>query len=110
MNNLSIAGFVPLRTIHLSFVPDEEIGGVEGMGELLKTPEFCLQLNGACTPGFWAFACLDGRARKSKCGASCETLPDRSPAQEFNALGEIGLALDEVNSGQGLGCAATQTS
>ncbi|OLP86323.1 Aminoacylase-1 [Symbiodinium microadriaticum] len=51
-------GFVPLRTIHLSFVPDEEIGGVEGMGELLKTPE-------------------------------------------FNALGEIGLALDEGLSNPG---------
>lgn len=31
---------MPLRTMHLSFVPDEEIGGVEGMGELLKTSEF----------------------------------------------------------------------
>eukprot|EP00913_Durusdinium_trenchii_P019152 g17999.t1 len=32
--------FMPERTVHLSFVPDEEVGGVEGMGELLKTAEF----------------------------------------------------------------------
>ncbi|CAE7640695.1 Acy1 [Symbiodinium sp. CCMP2592] len=58
IERLQKRGFVPLRTIHLSFVPDEEIGGVEGMGELLKTPE-------------------------------------------FNALGEIGLALDEGLSNPG---------
>ncbi|XP_065214154.1 aminoacylase-1-like [Planococcus citri] len=28
------------RTIHLSFVPDEEIGGVEGMGYFVERPEF----------------------------------------------------------------------
>jgi aminoacylase len=29
-----------LRSIHLTFVPDEEIGGADGMGELLETKEF----------------------------------------------------------------------
>mmetsp|Transcript_18959 Transcript_18959/g.46551 ORF Transcript_18959/g.46551 Transcript_18959/m.46551 type:complete len:444 (-) Transcript_18959:135-1466(-) len=29
-----------LRTIHLVFVPDEEIGGVDGMGKFVHTPEF----------------------------------------------------------------------
>jgi len=33
-------GWTPLRTIYLTYVPDEEIGGSDGMGELLKTPEF----------------------------------------------------------------------
>ncbi|XP_050531858.1 aminoacylase-1-like isoform X2 [Daktulosphaira vitifoliae] len=28
------------RTIHISFVPDEEIGGVLGMGTFVKSPEF----------------------------------------------------------------------
>ncbi|KAJ0175699.1 hypothetical protein K1T71_008858 [Dendrolimus kikuchii] len=28
------------RTIHVSFVPDEEIGGDDGMGEFIKSPEF----------------------------------------------------------------------
>ena len=28
------------RTVHLTFVPDEEIGGKDGMGELLKTDAF----------------------------------------------------------------------
>ena len=28
------------RDIHLTFVPDEEIGGADGMGQLIKTPEF----------------------------------------------------------------------
>jgi len=33
-------GFEPLRTIHLLFVPDEEIGGAQGMGTFLKTDLF----------------------------------------------------------------------
>ena len=33
-------GFVPVRTIRLSFVPDEEIGGADGMGVLLKSNWF----------------------------------------------------------------------
>ncbi|XP_013193618.1 aminoacylase-1 [Amyelois transitella] len=28
------------RTIHLSFVPDEEVGGLKGMGEFVKTEDF----------------------------------------------------------------------
>jgi aminoacylase len=32
---LSSAGWVPKRTIHVSFVPDEEIGGEDGMGALV---------------------------------------------------------------------------
>jgi len=33
-------GWTPLRTVHLTFVPDEEIGGADGMGAFLKTTEF----------------------------------------------------------------------
>ena len=33
-------GWAPRRTVHLSFVPDEEIGGAEGMGEFLKSALF----------------------------------------------------------------------
>jgi aminoacylase len=33
-------GWKPLRTLHLTFVPDEEIGGADGMGAFLKTSEF----------------------------------------------------------------------
>jgi len=40
IDRLRLKGFTPQRTIHLSFVPDEEIGGVDGMGKLLQTPEF----------------------------------------------------------------------
>ena len=31
------SGYRPLRTIHLLFVPDEEIGGADGMGVFLKS-------------------------------------------------------------------------
>lgn len=40
IERLKKKGFTPQRTVHLSFVPDEEIGGVDGMGKLLDTPEF----------------------------------------------------------------------
>lgn len=33
-------GFVPERTIHCSFLPDEEIGGKDGMQAFMKTQEF----------------------------------------------------------------------
>uniref|UniRef100_A0A0A9Y4E8 N-acyl-aliphatic-L-amino acid amidohydrolase n=1 Tax=Lygus hesperus TaxID=30085 RepID=A0A0A9Y4E8_LYGHE len=33
-------GFRPTRTIHLLFVPDEEIGGKEGMASFVKSSEF----------------------------------------------------------------------
>ncbi|KAF6199958.1 hypothetical protein GE061_006256 [Apolygus lucorum] len=33
-------GFKPTRTIHLLFVPDEEIGGKEGMASFVKSSEF----------------------------------------------------------------------
>ena len=32
--------FNPLRTIHLSFVPDEEVSGVDGIGILLQSEWF----------------------------------------------------------------------
>ena len=28
------------RTIHLTFVPDEEVGGVDGMAKFVQSPEF----------------------------------------------------------------------
>ncbi|OQS01435.1 aminoacylase, metalloprotease family M20A [Achlya hypogyna] len=37
---LKESGFVPARNIHICFVPDEEIGGVDGMGEFLKSAEY----------------------------------------------------------------------
>ena len=40
LRRLVSSGWQPLRTIYLTFVPDEEIGGTEGMGLLLNTPEF----------------------------------------------------------------------
>jgi aminoacylase len=30
----------PKRSIHLTFVPDEEIGGLTGLAPFLDTPEF----------------------------------------------------------------------
>ncbi|OLY84192.1 Aminoacylase-1 [Smittium mucronatum] len=40
IRNLKEHGKNPLRTIHLLFVPDEEIGGEDGMMKFLHTPEF----------------------------------------------------------------------
>lgn len=57
------AGYTPLRTVHLSFVPDEEIGGADGMAKFLETSLFEEKLNvgialdegianeGACSSG-----------------------------------------------------------
>jgi aminoacylase len=39
IGRLKSAGFVPRRTMHLSYVPDEEIGGVEGMGAFINSGE-----------------------------------------------------------------------
>jgi len=36
----SLPPFLPRRSIHLSFVPDEEIGGEDGMTPFLLTPQF----------------------------------------------------------------------
>ncbi|CAL8088924.1 unnamed protein product [Orchesella dallaii] len=40
IRNLKAKGFVPLRTIHVLFVPDEEVGGSKGMAPFVKSPEF----------------------------------------------------------------------
>jgi aminoacylase len=40
IKHLMSAGFQPQRSVHLTFVPDEEIGGVDGMVLLLSTPWF----------------------------------------------------------------------
>ncbi|KAJ0183475.1 hypothetical protein K1T71_001451 [Dendrolimus kikuchii] len=40
VRNLKNQGVRPRRTIHLSFVPDEEIGGRTGMAEFVKTQAF----------------------------------------------------------------------
>eukprot|EP00850_Spirogloea_muscicola_P014960 SM000111S18783 [mRNA] locus=s111:91567:99835:- [translate_table: standard] len=37
---LKVEGFVPRRSVHVSFVPDEEIGGVDGMGKLVESARF----------------------------------------------------------------------
>lgn len=40
IRNLKAEGFQPTRTIHLSFVPDEEIGGVDGAGNFVASEDF----------------------------------------------------------------------
>eukprot|EP00741_Cyanophora_paradoxa_P009168 tig00001471_g8879.t1 len=40
LGRLKREGFAPLRTLHALFVPDEEIGGVNGMQRLVKTKRF----------------------------------------------------------------------
>ena len=37
LDRLRRAGYIPHRTLRLSFVPDEEIGGKDGMGVLLDS-------------------------------------------------------------------------
>ncbi|ODN03040.1 Aminoacylase-1A, partial [Orchesella cincta] len=44
IRNLKAQDFVPQRTIHITFVPDEEIGGTNGMAKFVETDEF-RQLN-----------------------------------------------------------------
>ncbi|CAK9184541.1 unnamed protein product [Ilex paraguariensis] len=36
----NVFAFVPLRTVHMSFVPDEEIGGFDGMAKFVESKEF----------------------------------------------------------------------
>ncbi|CAM9895715.1 unnamed protein product [Pylaiella littoralis] len=40
ISRLRRSGFVPTRTVHLSFVPDEEIGGADGINLLLASVEW----------------------------------------------------------------------
>ncbi|ODN00378.1 Aminoacylase-1A [Orchesella cincta] len=40
IRKLKTSGFQPLRTIHLTVMPDEELGGVRGMIPFVKTDEF----------------------------------------------------------------------
>lgn len=40
IRTLKAQGFVPLRTVHVTFVPDEEIGGLNGMMPFVKTDDF----------------------------------------------------------------------
>ncbi|XP_038717708.1 aminoacylase-1 isoform X2 [Tripterygium wilfordii] len=40
IRNLKASGFKPLRTVHVSYVPDEEIGGFDGSAEFVKSKEF----------------------------------------------------------------------
>lgn len=40
LRRLLVPGKKFLRTVHLTFVPDEEIGGADGMGELIKSPSW----------------------------------------------------------------------
>lgn len=41
---LKMNGFTPKRTIHVSFVPEEETGGIGGMKDFVETEDF-KQLN-----------------------------------------------------------------
>ncbi|KAG0583273.1 hypothetical protein M758_3G124100 [Ceratodon purpureus] len=40
IRNLKAQGFKPTRTIHLSYVPDEEVGGVDGAGNFIASKDF----------------------------------------------------------------------
>lgn len=40
VRRMKAKGLKPLRTIHISFVPDEEIGGADGMGKFINSQEF----------------------------------------------------------------------
>jgi len=40
INRLKTKGYQPLRTVHVSFVPDEEIGGRDGAGAFVSSKEF----------------------------------------------------------------------
>lgn len=40
VRRLKSSGFKPLRTIHLSFVPDEEIGGHDGVQKWVEEESF----------------------------------------------------------------------
>ncbi|MCO5582759.1 hypothetical protein L7F22_036658 [Adiantum nelumboides] len=44
LRSLKVSGFQPLRTLHVSFVPDEEIGGHDGMEKFVASPLF-VELN-----------------------------------------------------------------
>ena len=56
---------MPTRTVHLTFVPDEEIGGHDGMAAFLETDLFRTKLNvgialdeGIANPGAAVGACV----------------------------------------------------
>lgn len=40
IRNLKAAGFAPLRSVHISLVPDEEIGGADGAGKFAVSEHF----------------------------------------------------------------------
>lgn len=40
IRNLRSQNFVPVRTIHISYVPDEEIGGFDGAAKFVQSEEF----------------------------------------------------------------------
>ncbi|KAJ9146324.1 hypothetical protein P3X46_028604 [Hevea brasiliensis] len=40
IRNLKAKNFIPTRTIHISYVPDEEIGGIDGAAKFVNSKEF----------------------------------------------------------------------
>jgi aminoacylase len=48
IRNLNREGFKPLRTIHISFVPDEEIGGGDGFQKFVNSSYFAELNVGVC--------------------------------------------------------------
>lgn len=70
-------GFRPTRTIHMSFVPDEEIGGEDGMKAFVKTEAFKnlnvgFALDEGCPAPLPAFVLFNGeRFIWCKCFGSC---------------------------------------
>jgi len=60
IRSLVSSNFQPLRSVHVSFVPDEELGGVDGMGKFVDSPEYSklnvgvnLDEGLACEEGFY---------------------------------------------------------
>ena len=50
IRNLKKEGFQPKRTIHVMWVPDEEIGGHDGMEKLIETDFFKGKICSPATP------------------------------------------------------------
>ena len=48
IRSLNNQGFKPLRTIHISFVPDEEIGGGDGFSKFVNSTHFASLNVGVC--------------------------------------------------------------
>eukprot|EP01060_Flectonema_neradi_P005789 TRINITY_DN13874_c2_g1_i1.p1 TRINITY_DN13874_c2_g1~~TRINITY_DN13874_c2_g1_i1.p1 ORF type:complete len:429 (+),score=89.28 TRINITY_DN13874_c2_g1_i1:80-1366(+) len=66
VSRLIAAGYKPTKTVHLSYVPDEEVGGTEGMAHFITTDDFkeldvkCALDEGLCNPAKDTFTVFYG--------------------------------------------------